>query len=67
MVEAIKEVAKAVMWYKASMELEDEVREVVCDAFVKGFRSVRKRWHYSSTSPTCMTSSRSSPRGMRAT
>lgn len=41
-VEAMKEAADSVRRYKASAKFEDEIREAVCDAFVKGFECKRK-------------------------
>lgn len=58
-----KEATESIKRYKASTEFEEEVREAVCYAFIKGFEEC---WHCSSTSQIYRTSSRSSSRGMRA-
>lgn len=38
-----KEVANSVQCYKASVAFKDEVREVVHDAFIKGFEECKKK------------------------
>lgn len=38
-----KEVTDSVKQYKTLMEFEDEVQEVVCEAFIKGFEECKKK------------------------
>lgn len=40
---ATKEAVNSIKWYKASVEFKDEMREAVCDTFVKGFEECKRK------------------------